>query len=251
MIVTGTSKGLGEAVAWQLLQRGDIVCGIARGSSPRLSVYRHYYEIAADLSDTGALDRLMADCMHLLRESGGDCEMLGLINNAASVEPLGSLGACMPEDIDRAMRINLVAPAVLASSFLRRSAGWICRRKVINISSGCARYPNPDMSVYSASKAGLEMLTRCAGAEQEAPGEAGVEFLAVDPGMMDTGLQRQARETAMEKFSMAGYFTNAYTEGWLHAPDAAAAAILELLDKRLRSGSVITELIAQGGMSSP
>jgi len=167
--------------------------------------------------------------------------MIGLINNAASVGPLGPLDSCTPGEIDRAMRINLIAPAILASCFLRRTAGWRCRRKVIHLSSGCARYANPGMSIYSAAKSGLEMLTRCAGAEQDALGPDGVEFLAVDPGMMDTAMQQQARETSAERFGLADYFKDAHAAGRLSAPDAAARAMLNLIDRRFQSGSIWTE----------
>jgi len=92
-IVTGVSRGLGEALALRLLAEGFRVLGIGRASSARLAGDAYAFA-EADLADAARV----AQCAHehfgaLARTRPG---FAVLINNAAAVEPLGRFGTPVP-----------------------------------------------------------------------------------------------------------------------------------------------------------
>jgi NAD(P)-dependent dehydrogenase (short-subunit alcohol dehydrogenase family) len=92
------------------------------------------------------------------------------------------------EDFERALQVNTVGPfrlikAVVGSMVLRQTG------VIVNISSDAAVEAYPSWGAYGASKAALDHLTRIAAAEMA---DAGVRFLSVDPGEMDTRMHAQA-----------------------------------------------------------
>ena len=106
-VVTGTTSGVGEAVARQLLERGWRVVGIAR----REATLRHerYGHIAVDLSD---LTRLERDVEPRLSELLGEVGLrrVGLVNNAAHVGLLGPIANMDVAQLPAVLATNLVAP---------------------------------------------------------------------------------------------------------------------------------------------
>ncbi|WP_261378376.1 SDR family NAD(P)-dependent oxidoreductase [Paenibacillus agilis] len=115
------------------------------------------------------------------------------------------------------------------------------RKKIINISSGSAVYPVPDMSVYCSAKAGLNMFTQCVGQEQ-ANRTSPVEIVAIDPGMVDTELQKSAREQDPLTFAMAGPFNEAYTSGQLKSTEYVAKQIKLIIEKEYEAGVMLTSI---------
>ena len=99
-----------------------------------------------------------------------------------------------PLEIVRNIQINLTAPAVLLSGFIRHTQNWKMRKLVLNISSGAAVRPYFGWSAYCASKAGLEHFSRCAALEQKSR-ENPVTILSINPGVIDTSMQEKIRKT--------------------------------------------------------
>src|SRR5256885_16904745 len=87
-IVTGVSRGLGEALALDLLGRGYDVLGIGRHDSPRLTHARYRF-VRCDLADAGALDEALAQPFD--RAASAHPDAATLINNAAAADPVGGL----------------------------------------------------------------------------------------------------------------------------------------------------------------
>lgn len=165
--------------------------------------------------------------------------MVCLINNAARVEPLKSIEDCLAEEIIHSFHINLIAPIVLSSIFIKKTEGMKIRRKIINISSGSGTYPAPDMSIYSSTKAGLDMFTRCVGAEQINKDHP-VEIIAVYPGMVDMEMQRIARS---EESAMTDFFKKAYTNGELQSADHLAQDIKRMIEKKFETGRLANHIL--------
>lgn len=235
-IITGTSRGIGEQLAKILLDQSYTVHGIARGNSERLAEYSNYHHHSYDLSDTAHIEQLISD---IFVEIGfKPVEMIGLINNAALLEPLKPIDKCTANEITNHIQVTLVAPMVLTSCFIKQTSNMSCRRKVLNISSGSGIYPAPDMSVYSAAKAGLNMFTQCVGAEQEKR-ENPIEILAITPGMVETEMQLLARSKNDEQFEMAGYFKDAYHSGRLQTTEAIGLHLLRLIEMEIDTGKLV------------
>ena len=92
-----------------------------------------------------------------------------LLNNAATVRPVGTLGKLAAGGITSALAVNLAAAVTLANLFCRVFTDAAVTRRVINVSSGAAEHALPGEAVYCVAKAGLEMLTRTLAAEQQEP----------------------------------------------------------------------------------
>lgn len=91
----------------------------------------------------------------------------------------------------------------------QENGGLSIRKKIINISSGSGIYPAPTMSVYCSVKAGINMFTQSVGSEQRNRPNP-VEIIAVNPGMVDTDMQRMARGKNEQEFEMAKAFAHAH-----------------------------------------
>lgn len=163
VILTGASRGLGRAMAEQLLAADRLLITISRRPDPALEATAaargaHVEQWALDLAHgLNAAVRLES---WLRDQDGARYTAATLINNAALVGPAGPLQEADPEAIAAALRVGLEAPALLSAAFLRATDRWRGARKVLNISSGAAHVPIPGSAVYCAAKAGLDHLSR-------------------------------------------------------------------------------------------
>ncbi|MGG4345813.1 SDR family NAD(P)-dependent oxidoreductase [Paenibacillus lautus] len=235
-IITGTSKGIGEELAYMLLEKGNVVYGIARGTSDRLSSYPKYRHRVYNLSDALGLEELMDNIFEEIDPDHAD--MICLINNASMLEPLKAIERCDATDIHMNVQISLIAPMILTSCFIKKTEGLSIRKKIINISSGSGTYPAPTMSVYCTAKAGINMFSESVGTEQRNR-QNPVEIIAVNPGMVDTDMQRMARGKNEQEFEMAKAFAHAHESGQLLSTEEIGAHLLHIIDKDFEPGSIV------------
>ena len=113
-IVTGVSRGLGEALVAELLSKGWHVVGLAR-TPPERAAHAAYRFVRCDLGETATLADVARPAFEAIA-AGRPVEVC-LINNAATIAGVGVLGALTPADIATSLAVNLVAPAVLSNLF--------------------------------------------------------------------------------------------------------------------------------------
>lgn len=220
-LVTGTSTGIGAAVARELLQHGWHVVGVARRASPLdMPNYRHLsLDLADVLTASAAIER---DVGAILAERAW--QRIGLVNNAG-VAPAGRARTLDAAELLRAYALNVVMPLWLIGFALRqRSAGAPVR--VVNLSSGAAEHPIPGMAAYCSGKAALRMAGMAVAAEDDAD----LAILSYGPGTVDTEMQLAARSASLEEFPAAPMFRRFHTEGRLAAPEVPAADIVKFLE---------------------
>jgi benzil reductase ((S)-benzoin forming) len=229
-VVTGTSSGIGAAVARQLLANGWQVIGIARRTAAMGEGYRH---LALDLADVPGAARAIE------KELGEEMEKkawqrIGLVNNAAA----GLAGRF--QDLDAAKLARLYAINCAMPLWLM---GFIARRRppgaelrVVNVSSGAAMNAFPGLAAYCSSKAALRMAGMTVAAEQ--PPDAAI--LSYEPGLVDTEMQRATRSHPREAFPWVDTFHRFHDEGLLAPPEAPAAGIVAFLESA-RTGPSFTE----------
>ena len=221
-IVTGVSQGLGEALAVELLARGACVFGIGPRSSPALAGERFAF-VRCDLSDAKAAAPILASALAAVAAArpGRAC----LVNNAATIEPAGVLGALDADAIDRSLGLNLATPIVLANLFCR-AFDDACERRIVNVSSGAASHPIAGEALYCIAKAGVEMLTRMLSAEHASP-----RFRAITlrPGVIDTPMQAYARSQPPSRLPSVEMFRGFHEERQLVAPDVVARKVVARL----------------------
>jgi benzil reductase ((S)-benzoin forming) len=222
-IVTGVSRGLGEALARALLAGGFAVTGIGRASSTALSA-PNYRFVACDLADTIDIDAALTPAFRAI--AAARPEFLCLINSAATAGPVGTIGSLEAEALAASMAANLIAPIALANLFCRMLLAPAQSRRIINVSSGAADSPLPGGGPYSIAKAGLEMLTRQLAAEHDGPM---FRAITVRPGVIDTDMQTFMRSQTKEALPSIDLFKGFHREHRLVAPDTVARKIIDKL----------------------
>jgi NAD(P)-dependent dehydrogenase (short-subunit alcohol dehydrogenase family) len=222
-IVTGVSRGLGAALASELLERGFKVLGIGRASNPALEG-EHYAFMRFDLADSARVDEALTPALSSLaeRKPASVC----LLNNAASIGAVGTLGRLAAGEITSSLVVNLAAVVTLTNLFCRIFADPGMARRVINVSSGAAQNALPGESVYCVAKAGIEMLTRALAVEQQA---AKFRAITVRPGVIDTDMQVFARSQSPDVLPSVELFRGFHREGRLVPPALVAAKIVDKL----------------------
>ncbi|HSZ41460.1 MAG TPA: SDR family oxidoreductase [Trebonia sp.] len=128
--------------------------------------------VAADLADTGELGALTAAI-------GRAWESPDVLVNNAGVYPRTPLATTEPADVRRILDINVVAPFELSRQVIALMIKAGVKGRVVNISSGAAVRPGATGSVYAASKAAIETLTRSMALEVA---RDGIRVNAVQPG---------------------------------------------------------------------
>jgi len=230
-LVTGAGRGIGRAVALGLGAAGARLILLARTAgqldetrtllreqgvpAERISV------LPADLADEEDRGRAVAVL------AAGRVDIL--VNNAATVEPLGPTVGIKAEDLRLAFEVNVVAPAALTVAVLpgMLEAGW---GRVVNISSGIVANPAGMVrgNAYAATKAALEAHTVNLAAELRG---TGVTVNAYRPGGVDTAMQAWIRRQDPERIGTGLHerFNKNYAEGSLITPEQSAAVLLARL----------------------
>jgi benzil reductase ((S)-benzoin forming) len=226
--VTGTRRGLGEALAKRITadKRNELI-GISRPD--------------VDLADPASIARAFESIGK--RIAATTYEKAVLINNAGVIEPVAPLDRADPGDIEHNLAVNLVAPMLLMRLFLGATE-HVKVRRVINISSGAGRRPIFGWSAYCAAKAGLDMATRVVALEAQVRGLA-IEAVSLAPGVIDTGMQGTVRSVSAEDFVDVERFRQMKAEGALRPADDVAADILAAeRDGRLTGDDAVLDLRA-------
>ncbi len=223
-ILTGASRGLGLAMAEQLLQAGHRLLTISR----RVPALEHPALTAwsADLADAAPV----AARLHawLGEVEPASVSALNLINNAGVVSQLAPLSAIAATDLANALRVGLEAPMLLSAACLNATATWPVPRKLLFVSSGLGRRAMAGSASYCAAKAGMDHLARAIALE-EAALPNGARAVSLAPGVIDTDMQVQLRSADAAAFPAREVFVGLHTGGQLDTPAGAAAKVLRYL----------------------
>ena len=231
-ILTGASRGMGLAMARQLLAPGRTLLCISRSTSESLAA-----EAAAkgatllqwqhDLADGESLSGKLQAWLQA-QASAAWAEVI-LINNAGVVPQIGPIGDIGAGDLARALRVGLEAPMQITGTFLRATQGWSAPRKVLNISSGLGRRAMASQAAYCAAKAGMDHFSRCVALEEAQNGNGGAKICSLAPGVIDTDMQVHLRSADKSAFPDRDSFAGLKAGGQLTSPDEAARRVLAYL----------------------
>ncbi len=232
-IVTGHSRGLGAAIAAELLRHEVAVLGLARqeGEVPA-AAGAAFEQVALDLADGAALQRWLAG--PALSGFLAGAERVLLVNNAGVVGPVGPLAVQPLAELASAVALNVAAPLMLSQAVLAASPG-VREHRIAHVSSGAARRAYAGWSVYCATKAALDQHARALALDEV----AGLRICSLAPGVIDTDMQALVRSTPAEHFPMRARFEALKAEGQLVAPaDAARRFVSYLLGERFGEAPV-------------
>jgi benzil reductase ((S)-benzoin forming) len=224
-ILTGASRGMGLAMAKQLLEAGHQLLCISRNTQPALAASPRLEQWSEDLGDAGPVAARLEDW---LKGKAGDWSGVNLINNAGMIPAIAPLSGVDAASLAQALRVGLEAPMQLTAAFLRATQGWQAERRVLNISSGLGRRAMASQAAYCAAKAGMDHFTRCLGME-EALKPNGARVCSLAPGVIDTDMQQQLRGADPAAFPDRASFVGLKSGGSLTSPEDAAARVLAFL----------------------
>lgn len=230
-IVTGTSRGLGAALAHSLLAPQHRLTCITRTADAALQaaadsigcpLEQHSLDLANPDGLAAEIERLLANI------DTQNLQGLYLFNNAGSVAPIKPASHSPAATVISSINLNLLAPILLTSAFLRNFAALAADKQIIQISSGAAHKNIPGWSTYCASKAGLERFTEVAALEQQTAAYP-IRLLSFAPGVMDTDMQAEIRASDPDDFPPLAHFIGLKEQQQLLSTEQVAKALIELL----------------------
>lgn len=230
-IITGASRGLGEAIAENLFSKDNHLLCVSRRSNDDLITRGGLKDCRIDfiefdfnfLEEIDMLAETLFDRINFKR-----ADSICLINNAGVVKPIKPVGKYPSFEIISNLNVNMVAPMLLTSEFIRRTEDIGCEKTIVNISSGAANHPYFGWASYCSAKAAMNMFTGCVGLEQKKSSNP-VKIFSFDPGIMDTDMQNDVRQADEEDFEQVERFKEFKRNGNLRAPDLVAKKLLELI----------------------
>lgn len=193
VLITGASRGIGEAAAHAFAASGanvvlsarsaDAISRIANDIGPQA------YALPCDVSDPAAI----ADLVTQATAHFGAVDVL--IGNAGMIEPISFLAETDPGAFSKMIDVNLKGVfygmhAVLPQMIARG------RGTIITVSSGAAHGPMQGWPAYCTSKAGAYMLTRAADLENR---DKGIRVLGLSPGTVATQMQRDIKASGINR----------------------------------------------------
>ena len=184
VLITGASRGIGQAIALRYADEGATLClaattlaGLADTQAQAEARGAQVLPLAVDVADRAQVQTLVDTMVSTL---GG----IDVLVNNAGLYHAASLLDTAPEDFDRVMQVNLYGAFHVLQLCLRqmRAQG---AGKVVNIASTAGKGGSMNQSAYNASKHALVGLTRCAAVEL---GPLGICVNAICPGFVETDM---------------------------------------------------------------
>jgi 3-oxoacyl-[acyl-carrier protein] reductase len=238
-LVTGSSRGIGRAIAIELAGRGArVIVNYRAGAEAAAGVCAEIAAaggqaraVGADVSQSAQVERLFTEATAAF----GPVEVL--VNNAGIARD-NLLLRMSEDDWEAVLATNLTAAFLCTRAALR---GMLRARwgRVVNVASVIALGANPGQANYAAAKAGLLALTRTLAREV---GSRGITVNAVLPGYVETDMTADLSEAARQNLSGRIALER------LGRPEEIAQAVAYLCSP---AGSYITghALVVDGGLS--
>ena len=196
VIVTGGTRGLGAAAVRSLLDEGYFVSTCSRAKNEFIVAleqdpgFRGRFSYAPlDMEQVDKYDRFIDACV----ERGGP--LYALVNNAG-IAMAGVLATFPNIDSERILRVNLLGPLAMSRVAIRHFLRDRNGGRIVNISSIIGTRGYNGLSAYSASKAGLDALTRSLAREL---GRIRVTVNSIAPGYVRTDMSATLSEGQMDQ----------------------------------------------------
>jgi NAD(P)-dependent dehydrogenase (short-subunit alcohol dehydrogenase family) len=238
VILTGASRGLGAAMAEQLLNAGTVMLCLSRGRHPTLAT-----RAAASQAQLEEWPRDLADSITVadgveawLRQFDAHrFDKAVLINNAGAIATVGPSDGSTSVELASALRVGLESTILLTAAFLRATDGWRADRRVLNISSGLGRRAMAGSAIYGTAKAGMDHYSRVVALDEahraKTAGDKSraARIVSLAPGVIDTDMQAQLRAVASAGFPDKAHFEQLHAQGQLVSAEETARRVLAYL----------------------
>jgi len=234
--VSGGSKGLGASIVQSFLDTGYRVAICSRKITPQVEEWQRQYPRDFYFKEIDLTDR--EGCRHFVNSVEQDLGSIEILINNAGLANTSLLALTDDESIDAVVDLNLKGTFYLTRQVSRNmlSLGW---GRIINISSIVGLSGYRGLSVYSATKAGLDGFTRALAREL---GPRNITVNSVAPGFLTTEMTDVLNEKQQRQI------TGRTPMGRLGEPKDITGAILFLCSDQADfiTGQV---LVVDGGIS--
>ncbi|HBI83059.1 MAG TPA: short-chain dehydrogenase [Alcaligenaceae bacterium] len=238
-ILSGTTRGLGAAMAAQLISNPGHLVTLSRKPSESLAQLAHEHrkqltQIEVDLSVTADVERAAEQVKDLI----GKQDSLRVIHNAGVVTPIAQAQNFKDlHKINTAFQINITAPIFLTAHILSASA-HIHDRRIMLISSGAGRSPTSGWGVYCATKAAMDRYAECA--QLDLADSARIVSMA--PGLVDTPMQAVIRSSDIAEFPALERFVGFHQQHQLVSPEDVAKRLLTVFESEAFGAKTIDDI---------
>lgn len=226
-IVTGTTKGLGSAIKEIRLRDSDNTV-IALNRNPDSNTNPNFINIKCDISNNeeieNAFNEIANNIVHL------EPEEIVLINNAGVVDPIKFIQNASAEEIQKCFEINVLGTINTSRCFLKNFSNLDSQKAIVNISSGAASNPMAGWSVYTATKAAVEIFTKSVAIEQ-AQEDFPTKIFAFQPGKVETPMQEYVRNQKPEDLPLVDIFIQSHKGNQNFSPELIAEMLVRLLEE--------------------
>jgi benzil reductase ((S)-benzoin forming) len=240
-IITGSSRGLGEAIANRMLEEKVKVIGVARSDNEKLrdlakQLGGEYHFYPCNLASTTEIRSVFHEISELTFNDQTD--QVYLINNAGIIEPIETAGQLDDQAIATNIQVNLTAPIQISNLILKNANESKTPLTIVNITSGAAERPVHGWSLYCSTKAGINMFTKTTGLELVNQ-QSQIKVIGYSPGIMDTEMQSTIRSSSEEAFAELDTFKDYKVKGMLRTPAVVAnALVLLVLEDKVENGRI-------------
>lgn len=218
--ITGTSSGIGQALATQLLkQENNSVYGIARRQN---ILDENYIPVPLNLAN---LDEINGFNFPDIKNA----DRIALINNAGQIGDIKPLGKSNNQSISDLFTVNVTAVAILMNKFIEKYQDLSTQKMVLNVSSGAGKNPIEGWAPYCGSKAAVDLMSLTSFTEQLRE-ENPVTIYSIAPGVVDTEMQQSIRNSNEKDFSRHKHFVELKANNELTSPDEVAEKYKRILN---------------------
>ena len=225
-LITGTGSGIGKALAELLLSENYLVFGYSRTNQIE---NKNFTFTTIDLSNLQEVQKLQFPDFDVTSN-------VLLVNNAATIGSILPLDKKETTDIINEYHLNLITPTLLSRKFI--STYTANQKLIIHIGSGAANSPIPFWSTYCATKSALDMLTKVITEEKH----KNLTVFSVHPGVVDTNMQKEIRESDANSFPLHQKFVDYYTNKELFSTIFVALRLLQIIEKKDNFEEIILNL---------
>lgn len=194
-IVTGASRGIGEAIARKFCQEGARVMLCSRSAESVAAIAESLSSDGGDAKSTQADISSKADVEALVDLTLKEFDRVDILVNNAGITRDALFMRMKDEDWDAVLQTNLTGTAycmrAVIRSMMRQRSG-----RIINISSVVGVAGNAGQANYAASKAGIIGLTKSVAKEA---GSRGITVNAITPGFITTDMTEKISEADQQK----------------------------------------------------
>jgi NAD(P)-dependent dehydrogenase (short-subunit alcohol dehydrogenase family) len=226
-LITGTSSGIGQGLALELLKKDEHVYGISRRKNPELETYPNYHHLSIDLTEFDKVPTAINQFISGIQD-------LGLvILNAGTLPPIADLSEMELAELKKVMDINLWANKVIIDTLSQK----INVKQIVGISSGAAVSGARGWNAYALSKAAFNMLISLYAKELPE-----IHFCAMAPGLIDTSMQDYISSLPDdERFPVFQKLKKAKGTAEMPSPEKASNTLLQAFETALdhESGSFL------------